>query len=282
MTVDDPGADSATADADTKNRVLHGAESTSDPDTVLEQLRKQVADAKSKADTLSAEIKALTPAIEALTKYRGDIDKADADYARVDHPKAIATTRRFAEDKLACIETTLGSQLPTARQLVQELATEIDQVSNELHEAESRLQTDTQKAESANRQLTEASKSLSERLSLPKAFEGPVRALATLQSTLKASIDKDDAFGAFANYSEIVRQADELENLLPALDAYRDLLTDDWNEVSDAQQKVREANESVAKSQRAVDRLRASYTALTTDRVAELQRRWNTSVRSSE
>jgi hypothetical protein len=96
-----------------------------------------------------------------------------------------------------------------------------------------------------------------------------------MQSQLKAAIDNADSFGAFAIYSEIIRQTEELAGQLRTPDEYEKQLVSQWNAVERAQQNARVASKTVAGCQSDVDRLKVRYAALTADRVAELRRRWN-------
>jgi chromosome segregation ATPase len=278
--VDRVGVNIADADASRtgstgrESKTKQGAEnSASDPDAVLQELREQAAGAKARADALSAEVKVFASAIEALAANRDDIVNADAAYAKADYPTAIATAKSLAEEKLPCIETSLGERLPEAQQLLEDFTNEVDNVKTDLDAAITSLHAATDTAESANQELGAATASFGTLLSLTKDYDAPVRVLARLQSELKATIDNADAFGAFAIYSEIIRQADDLGGL-PALSKYKEQLESRWNEVAGAQQKARDAAETVADRQSEVDRLTVRHVALTTDRVAELRRRW--------
>lgn len=257
-----------------------GTEPPPDPDTVLQHLREQVAGEKAEADALTADVKSLTAAIEALTKNRDDIVKADLAYTKADYPKAVAAVRDYAEEKRPCVEATLGDKLPRAKKLVQDLTAEIDQVGNDLEAAVTALHSAQREADTANGNLTAATKSFTDLLSLPTSLAGSVGALAKLQGELKDAVDGPDAFGAYVIDGEIIRQADALS--LPALGAFRGLLIAAWNTMAEAQQKARDAGKKVADRQGDVDRLTLRLTGLTADRVAELRRRWATLPRSAQ
>ena len=198
--VDGPGSGSAEAQAPSpaeESRTPQGVEiSASDPDAVLQALREEERGGKARADALSAEVKSLTTAIEALTTNRKEIVKAVDAYAKADYPKAIATAKSLAEEKLACIETTLGSRLPAAQQLVEEFAAEVDKVETDLDAAISSLDSATDAEQSANELLAAATASFGKLLFLAKDYEAPVADLTKLQTKLKAAIDNAEAFGA--------------------------------------------------------------------------------------
>ncbi|WP_124395763.1 hypothetical protein [Rhodococcus wratislaviensis] len=275
--VDGSGVGSAEAQVSSaveESQPTQDAEKPSDPDAVLRELQEEEASGKARAAAVAAEVKALTAAIGALTTNRKDIVKEVDAYAKADYPKAIATAKSLAEEKLACIETKLGSRLPHAKDTVTKFAKDVADAKKALDEEISSLDSATRTQQSANQQLADATASFGKSLTLTKNYQAPVGGLTTLQSQLKAAIDNADTFGAFAIYNEIIRQTAELHGL-PAPDKYEAQLLGDWNAVAKAQQKAHEVGKTVADQQGKVDKLKVRYAALTTDRVDELRRRWN-------
>ncbi|MDI9978781.1 hypothetical protein [Rhodococcus sp. IEGM 1307] len=304
--VDGSGVGSAEAQVSSaveKSQPTQDAEKPPDPDAVLRELLEEEASVKARAAAVAADVKALTAAIGALTTNRKDIVKEVDAYAKADYPKAIATAKSLADEKLACIENKLGPRLEKARKLVDDFAKEVDTVKSELEgqikspdsatdtqqaanpQRESKtdakqpaiqlLESANRKLESANKRLAAATASFGKSLSLTKDYAAPAGGLTTLQSQLKAAIDNADTFGAFAIYREIIRQTEELAGQLPTPGEYEKQLVSQWNAVERAQQNARVATKTVAGCQSDVDRLKVRYAALTTDRVAELRRRWN-------